>query len=77
MWVRVRFDQLDGFCSYAVNEWGKQHLTPQSTVVSDVLACFAAVTDRVLSNKSPWVVAPRAAALTCLALTEATPCCVT
>jgi hypothetical protein len=42
--LRVRFDRVEGFCSEAVSAWAKQHLAPQSTVISDGLACFAAVT---------------------------------
>ena len=42
--LRVRFDRVEGFCSEAVSTWAKQHLAPQSNVISDGLACFAAVT---------------------------------
>ena len=41
--VRVRFDRVEGFCSEAVSAWARQHLAPQSSVVSDGPACFAAV----------------------------------
>ena len=41
--LRVHFDRVTGFSSEAVSAWARQHLASQSSVVSDGLACFAAV----------------------------------
>jgi len=43
--LRAKFTQLPGFTRKAIAEWASAALSPQSTIVSDGLACFAGVTD--------------------------------
>jgi transposase-like protein len=43
--VRVRLTPVAGFTLKAIAAWAKNHLAPTSTVFSDGLACFAAVTE--------------------------------
>jgi len=43
--IRVRFTPVAGFTLKAISSWAKDHLAPSSTVFSDGLACFGAVTD--------------------------------
>jgi hypothetical protein len=43
--LRAKFTQLPGFTRKAIAEWASAALSPQSTVISDGLACFAGVTD--------------------------------
>lgn len=41
----MRFSAVDGFKKVEITRWAKAHLTPNSIVISDVLACFRAVKD--------------------------------
>ena len=43
--LRAKFAQLPGFTRKAIAEWASAALSPESTVLSDGLACFAGVTD--------------------------------
>jgi hypothetical protein len=43
--LRAKFTQLPGFTRKAIAEWASVTLSPESTVLSDGLACFAGVTD--------------------------------
>ncbi len=43
--LRVRLTPVPGFTLKAISAWAKDALAPDSTVVSDGLACFGAVTD--------------------------------
>lgn len=43
--LRVRLTPVPGFTLKAISAWAKDALAPNSTVFSDGLACFAAVTD--------------------------------
>jgi hypothetical protein len=43
--LRAKLAQLPGFTRKAIAEWASAALSPQSTVISDGLACFAGVTD--------------------------------
>jgi transposase-like protein len=43
--LRAKLAQLPGFTRKAVADWASAALSPQSTVISDGLACFAGVTD--------------------------------
>lgn len=56
--LRVRFTPLPGFTLKAVAAWAKEHLAPTSTVCSDGLACFAAVTEAGCSHQ-PTVIGGR------------------
>ena len=56
--LRAKFTQLTGFTRKAIAEWASAALSPQSTVVSDGLACFAGVTDAGCAHQ-PTVVGGR------------------
>lgn len=43
--VHLKLNLLSGFTTQAVSKWAKASLLPDTLVVSDGLACFAAVTD--------------------------------
>ena len=43
--VSMNMNVVDGFTTEEISRWAKQHLKPGSTVVSDGLACFLAVTN--------------------------------
>lgn len=43
--VKVKLTVVSGFRKAAIELWAKQHLTEGTTVISDGLACFNAVTD--------------------------------
>ena len=43
--LRAKFTRLPGFTRKAIAEWASAALSPESTVVSDGLACFAGVAD--------------------------------
>lgn len=43
--LRIKLTVVKGFRSCEIKAWGQQHLTPGSTVISDGLACFNAVTE--------------------------------
>ena len=43
--VKIKLSVVDGFTKKALAHWSQQHLEPGSTVISDGLACFNAVTD--------------------------------
>lgn len=43
--LRVQLTPVPGFTLKAISAWAKDHLAPENTVLSDGLACFAAVTD--------------------------------
>jgi transposase-like protein len=42
--LRLKLSQVSGFTSQAIGQWARANLMPGSTVTSDGLACFAAVT---------------------------------
>jgi hypothetical protein len=56
--LRVRLTPVPGFTLKAVAAWAKKQLAPASTVCSDGLACFAAVTEAG-GNHQPTVMAGR------------------
>jgi hypothetical protein len=56
--IRVRLSPVAGFTLKAISSWAKDHLAPTSTVFSDGLACFGAVTDAGCSHH-PTVMAGR------------------
>ena len=56
--IRVRLTPVAGFTLKAISSWAKDHLAPSSTVFSDGLACFAAVTEAGCSHL-PTVMAGR------------------
>jgi hypothetical protein len=56
--LRAKFTQLPGFTRTAIAEWASAALSPESTVVSDGLACFAGVTDAGCAHR-PTVVGGR------------------
>lgn len=43
--VRLKLRRVTGFCSRAISDFAKRSLEPDCEVVSDGLACFAAVSD--------------------------------
>ena len=43
--IAMRFSQLKGFTKAEIALWSQRHLEPSCTVISDGLACFAAVTE--------------------------------
>lgn len=43
--IAMRFSKLKGFRKAEISRWARKHLKSSSTVISDGLACFAAVTD--------------------------------
>jgi ISXO2-like transposase domain len=43
--LRVKLTQVSGFTNRAIDAWAKTNLTPGCAVLSDGLACFAAVTE--------------------------------
>ena len=43
--VRIKLNIVKGFRSQAIADWAHHNLTPGSTVISDGLACFNAVTE--------------------------------
>lgn len=43
--VRVRLTPVTGFTLTAISAWARDHLAPSSTIFSDGLACFGAVTE--------------------------------
>lgn len=43
--VKIKLTVIKGFRTAELLEWSRRHLTPGSTVISDGLACFNAVTD--------------------------------
>lgn len=53
--VRVKLSPVSGFTSRAVADWAKCSLAPRARVVSDGLACFAAVTEAGCTHE-PFVV---------------------
>ncbi len=56
--MRAKLTLVPGFTLTAIAEWAKSHLAPGSTVLSDGLACFSAVTDAGCVHQ-PTVVAGR------------------
>ena len=48
--IRVRLTPVAGFTLKAISSWAKDHLAPTSTVFSDGLACFGAVTEAGCSH---------------------------
>ena len=52
---RVKLSPVSGFTSKAVADWAKRSLAPGTKVISDGLACFAAVTE-VGCTHEPFVV---------------------
>lgn len=56
--LRVRLTPVPGFTLKAVAAWAKEHLASGSTVFSDGLACFAAVTEAGCTHR-PTVMAGR------------------
>ena len=56
--IRVRLTPVAGFTLKAISAWAKGHLAPTSTVFSDGLACFGAVTEAGCSHR-PTVMAGR------------------
>ena len=56
--IRVRLTPVAGFTLKAISAWAKDHLAPTSTVFSDGLACFGAVTEAGCSHH-PTVMAGR------------------
>jgi hypothetical protein len=56
--LRVRLTPVPGFTLKAVAAWAKDHLAPGSTVFSDGLACFGAVTEAGCTHH-PTVMAGR------------------
>lgn len=55
---RVKLSPVSGFTSQAVADWAKCSLAPGAKVISDGLACFAAVTAAHCTHE-PHVVGPR------------------
>jgi len=43
--TRIKLTVVEGFRSAEIAKWSKQHLTPGSTVISDGLPCFNAVSE--------------------------------
>ena len=43
--MRIKLTAVPGFTNKAISDWAKTNLTPGCAVLSDGLACFAAVTD--------------------------------
>jgi transposase-like protein len=43
--LRIKLTAVPGFTNKAISDWAKTNLTPGCAVLSDGLACFAAVTD--------------------------------
>lgn len=56
--LRVRLTPVPGFTLTAISAWAKVHLAPGSTVFSDGLACFGAVTEAGCTHQ-PTVMAGR------------------
>jgi hypothetical protein len=56
--LRMKLTPVAGFTLKAIAHWAKDHLTPGSTVFSDGLACFSAVTAAACRHE-PTVVAGR------------------
>ncbi len=56
--LRAKLDQLPGFTRKAIADWASAELSPESTVVSDGLACFVGVTDAGCAHR-PTVVGGR------------------
>ena len=56
--LRAKLSQLPGFTRKAIADWAGAALSPQSTVISDGLACFAGVTDAGCAHE-PTVVGGR------------------
>ena len=56
--LRAKFAQLPGSTRKAIAEWASAALSPESTVLSDGLACFAGVTDAGCAHQ-PTVVGGR------------------
>jgi transposase-like protein len=56
--LRAKLSQLPSFTRKAIADWAGTALSPQSTVISDGLACFAGVTDAGCAHE-PTVVGGR------------------
>jgi len=56
--LRTKLSPVPGFSLKAIEQWAKTHVAPGSTVFSDGLACFAAVTAAGCAHQ-PTVVAGR------------------
>jgi len=56
--LRTKLTPVPGFSLKAIEQWARTHLAPGSTVLSDGLACFAAVTSAGCAHQ-PTVVAGR------------------
>lgn len=56
--LRAKLAQLPGFTRKAIADWAGANLSPDSTVISDGLACFAGVTDAGCTHQ-PTVVGGR------------------
>jgi hypothetical protein len=56
--LRAKLSRLPGFTRKAIADWAGTSLSPQSTVISDGLACFAGVTDAGCAHE-PTVVGGR------------------
>ena len=50
--LRVRLTPVSSFTLKAISAWAKEHLAPGSTVFSDGLACFGAVTEADCSHRA-------------------------
>ncbi len=50
--ISMYMNILNGFRSREIARWAKHHLSPDSYVVSDGLACFSAVTETGCQHKS-------------------------
>ena len=56
--LRIKLTPVPGFTLKAIAQWAQQHLAPGSTVRSDGLACFSAVTEAACTHR-PTVIAGR------------------
>ena len=50
--IHARITPVSGFSSEAIGEWARRHLSPGSSVLSDGLACFRAVTTANCHHKA-------------------------
>jgi transposase-like protein len=50
--IHARITPVTGFSSEAIGEWARRHLAPGSSVLSDGLACFRAVTTANCHHKA-------------------------
>ena len=59
--VRLKLRRVTSFCGRAISGFAKQSLAPNCKVVSDGLACFAAVAEAAMRSSRPDRVPPRPA----------------